>query len=190
MLATLPPVYGLYCSMCASFFYFLFGTSRNLSLGKWALSPSSSIPPNKYFYPLIGFSGTVSVISLLVGGCLDRKIPLRESINALVFYFSYLWICYNSYSLLPACSHALFAVLPNALANESTLMKSDAPVNDESEIANRVLLASALAMTVGIIQVSPLHLILPSTQFNGLFIHIQPRLMKFIVEKLFCLLRL
>ncbi|KAM7539654.1 hypothetical protein Aperf_G00000036533 [Anoplocephala perfoliata] len=96
MLATLPPVYGLYCSMCASFFYFFLGTSRNLSLG------------------------TVAIISLLVGGCLDRNIPL---------------------------------LFPNALVNESTSAPFDTQMNDEGEIANRVLLASALAMTVGIIQI-------------------------------------
>ncbi|KAM7541026.1 hypothetical protein Aperf_G00000036516 [Anoplocephala perfoliata] len=120
MLATLPPVYGLYCSMFASFFYFLLGTSRHLSLG------------------------TVSVISLLVGGCLDRNIPL---------------------------------LFPNTLSNESTLASSDTSVSDEGEIANRVLLASALAMTIGIIQLimSLLRLgflarLLSDPMFSGLII--------------------
>ncbi|BHF61543.1 hypothetical protein SprV_0100451800 [Sparganum proliferum] len=50
MLATLPPVYGLYCSLFAPLFYFFFGTSRHLAMG------------------------TIAIVSLLVGGSLDRTI--------------------------------------------------------------------------------------------------------------------
>ncbi|VDN09291.1 unnamed protein product [Dibothriocephalus latus] len=50
MLATLPPVYGLYCSLFAPFFYFFLGTSRHLAMG------------------------TIAIVSLLVGGSLDRAV--------------------------------------------------------------------------------------------------------------------
>ncbi|VUZ53054.1 unnamed protein product [Hymenolepis diminuta] len=95
MLASVPPIYGLYCSMCASFFYFLLGTSRHLSLS------------------------TIAIISLLVGSCLDRTIP------------------------------RLFS---GASVNESKLVMTTIPTDDPKETANRVLLASVLAFTVGIIQ--------------------------------------
>ncbi|KAH9286106.1 Prestin [Echinococcus granulosus] len=95
MLATLPPVYGLYCSMCASFFYFFLGTSRHLSLG------------------------TLAILSLLVGSCLDRKVPQ---------------------SLLP----------PNETSgsSEGSLLSK----GDGDNVVNRVFMASALAMIVGIMQ--------------------------------------
>ncbi|KAM3174141.1 hypothetical protein ACTXT7_011127 [Hymenolepis weldensis] len=99
MLATVPPIYGLYCSMCASFFYFLLGTSRHLSLS------------------------TIAIISLLVGSCLDRTI---------------------------------LQLFPGASVNESTLLMTTTPTSDPKETANRVLLASVLAFTVGIIQLTNL----------------------------------
>ena len=37
MLASLPPVYGLYASLFPVFFYFLFGTSRHISVGAMAI---------------------------------------------------------------------------------------------------------------------------------------------------------
>ncbi|VDN96215.1 unnamed protein product [Rodentolepis nana] len=97
MLATVPPIYGLYCSMFASFFYFFLGTSRHLSLS------------------------TIAIISLLVGSCLDRTIP---------------------------------QLLSRASTNESELVMTTTPTDDANESANRILLASALALTVGIIQFS------------------------------------
>ncbi|KAL5111393.1 Prestin [Taenia crassiceps] len=95
MLATLPPVHGLYCSMCASFFYFFLGTSRHLSLG------------------------TLAILSLLVGSCLDRNVPQ---------------------SLL----------LPNKSSESSD--EGSSSMSDADNVADRVFLASALAMTVGIMQ--------------------------------------
>uniref|UniRef100_A0A0X3NK04 Prestin n=1 Tax=Schistocephalus solidus TaxID=70667 RepID=A0A0X3NK04_SCHSO len=57
MLATLPPVYGLYCSLFAPLFYFFFGTSRHLAMG------------------------TIAIVSLLVGGSLDRTIAALHTPN-------------------------------------------------------------------------------------------------------------
>ncbi|VDM31110.1 unnamed protein product [Hydatigera taeniaeformis] len=91
MLATLPPVYGLYSSMCASFFYFFLGSSRHLSLG------------------------TLAILSLLVGGCLDRNVT-----QSLLF--------------------------------SNLSIESSSSMNDSDNIADRVFLASSLAMTVGIMQ--------------------------------------
>ncbi|VDK33119.1 unnamed protein product [Taenia asiatica] len=97
MLATLPPVHGLYCSMCASFFYFFLGTSRHLSLG------------------------TLAILSLLVGSCLDRNVPQ---------------------SLL----------LPNKSVESSD--GDSLSGGDADNVASRVFLASALAMIVGIMQLT------------------------------------
>uniref|UniRef100_A0A5K3EZE9 STAS domain-containing protein n=1 Tax=Mesocestoides corti TaxID=53468 RepID=A0A5K3EZE9_MESCO len=100
MLATLPPVYGLYCSMCAPLFYFLLGTSRHLSLG------------------------TMAVVSLLVGGCLDRNVPQI-----------------SPFLLGPATMSGLTNLT-------STAAKEDV------DVAARVVMAAALAMIVGLIQLA------------------------------------
>ncbi|CAH8560841.1 unnamed protein product [Heterobilharzia americana] len=57
LLATLPPVYGLYTSFFPSLVYFFFGTSKHVSVG------------------------TMAVISLLTGDFLDRVIQQTNFIN-------------------------------------------------------------------------------------------------------------
>lgn len=41
LLAGLPPMFGLYSSFYPVFVYFLFGTSRHISVGKWSLATLS-----------------------------------------------------------------------------------------------------------------------------------------------------
>ena len=42
LLATLPPVYGLYVSFFPALFYFFFGTSRHISIGNIHICYASS----------------------------------------------------------------------------------------------------------------------------------------------------
>ncbi|KAM7539906.1 hypothetical protein Aperf_G00000036500 [Anoplocephala perfoliata] len=95
LLATVPPVYGLYCSMFASFFYFFFGSSRHLSLS------------------------TVAVVANLVGSCLDRNVPL---------------------------------LLSNTKNTTTDLIKEGYDTSDDAERPQRVLMATALGMAVGLVQ--------------------------------------
>ncbi|VDD74838.1 unnamed protein product [Mesocestoides corti] len=112
MLATLPPVYGLYCSMCAPLFYFLLGTSRHLSLG------------------------TMAVVSLLVGGCLDRNVPQISPFRPSLY-----------------CSVFHLVVLGPATMSGLTNLTSTA-AKEDVDVAARVVMAAALAMIVGLIQLA------------------------------------
>uniref|UniRef100_A0A8C5HZA2 Solute carrier family 26 member 6-like n=1 Tax=Gouania willdenowi TaxID=441366 RepID=A0A8C5HZA2_GOUWI len=78
LLASLPPVFGLYTSLYPPLIYFFFGTSRHISIGKKSKTVHylTIYPPIHIFIHLpVMCSGTFTVLSIMVGSVTERLAP-------------------------------------------------------------------------------------------------------------------
>lgn len=77
LLASLPPVFGLYTSLFPAVIYIFFGTSRHISIGRLEkhCQTMDAVACYNLYTCLSLCSGTFTVLSIMVGSVTERLAP-------------------------------------------------------------------------------------------------------------------